>query len=146
MAREGRKQLFHKIFWSCLEKCSQGLGWLGRQGGHSKTDLVALPAPSSSTDGAKTPPGSPGWGSPLQVGRISNPAVSTEHSTRQGSFPQAGWFTGKFPASESVKSEWFLNLYSPTHPCLLQVLLSPCSRAEGPAGCGSKALSSLRHC
>lgn len=76
---------------------------------------------------------------------ISNPAASMEHSTRPGSFPQAGWFTRKFPASVSVKPEWILNLYSPTHPYFLHVLLSPYSRAEGPGGCGSKALSALRH-
>lgn len=47
---------------------------------------------------------------------ISNPARSTEHSTRPGSFPQAGWVTGKVPASVRVKPEWFLiYTHPPTH-------------------------------
>lgn len=102
------------------------------------------------TDGAKNPR-QPRVGAPLGAGasllskwvEISNPAASREHSTRPGPFPQAGWFTGKFPASVNVKPEWILDLSSPTHPCLL---LSPCSRAEGPGGCGrAKPFQGLRH-
>lgn len=124
MTREGRKRLFPEIPRSCLKRARRGWDGSGGRGstashGWCRCQLLPLPAQMERKN-----PQAPQGGVPLRAGasllsnwaQISDPAASTEHGTRPGSFPLAGWFTGMFPTSANVKPEWLLDLHSPNPP------------------------------